>query len=123
MPSAIAALVAWSESSPRWRTSLASAFVGAPTLMTAALPDSRAIRSDRKSWSVPMVARSSSARSCDSRRSRASGAPDLVGLAEVRGGHLIEGERRRPRVHLAAGQRCHVLEEVDALLAEARGLD
>ena len=75
MPSAIAARVACSESSTRWRISLSSALVGAPTEMIAALPDSRAMRSLSQSSSVPIVARAISARSWESRRSTLSRAP------------------------------------------------
>ena len=136
MPSAIAARVACSESSTRWRTSLASAFVGAPTRMIAALPESRAMRSEKKSSSVPIVARASSARSCESRVSKAARSPRppmIVVLSLVTRTCVA-----RPRCSvvicssandelllctLPPAQRGHVLEQVDPLLAEARGLD
>src|ERR1700722_5071422 len=75
IPSAIAALVAASASSTRCRSSFSSAEVGAPTRMTATLPDSEPIRSVSTSSSTPNVARSSSARSCASRNSTASADP------------------------------------------------
>ena len=54
---------------------MSSAEVGAPTRMTATLPDSEPIRSVSTSSSTPNVARSSSARSCASRNSTASADP------------------------------------------------
>jgi len=54
---------------------LASAFVGAPTRMIAALPDRRAMRSAKKSSSVPIVALLNSARSCESRVSSTERSP------------------------------------------------
>ena len=75
MPSAIAARVADSASSTRCWSSVSSALVGAPTLITATLPDSEPIRSLSTSSSMPYVARSSSARSCATRKAMASGDP------------------------------------------------
>src|SRR6187551_760662 len=82
MPSAIAARVACSASSTRWRTSLASAFVGAPTWITAATDD----------------------------RGVVAGHADLGGAPEVLGGDLLQRERRALAVHLAPAERGHVLQ-------------
>ena len=75
MPSAIAARVADSASSTRCCSSASSALVGAPTRITATLPDSDPIRSVSTSSSMPNVARSISDRSCASRNSMASAEP------------------------------------------------
>ena len=75
MPSAIAALVADSASSTRCCSSFSSAPVGAPTLITATLPDSAPIRSLSTSSSIPKVARSISDRIWASRNSTASADP------------------------------------------------
>ena len=75
MPSAMAARVADSASSTRCCNSVSSAFVGAPTLMTATLPDSEPMRSVSTSPSMPKVARSSSARNWPTRNAIASAEP------------------------------------------------
>ena len=86
MPSAMAARVADSASSTRCCSSLSSALVGAPTLITATLPDSAPIRSFRTSSSIPKVARSRSDRIWASRNSTASlppAPPMIVVLSAV----------------------------------------
>ena len=73
IPSATAARVAASAPSVRWRFSLSTTSVGAPTWITASFEDSLASRSRATSRSFSCGARSASLRICDSRAATASG--------------------------------------------------
>src|ERR1035441_4557911 len=133
MPSAIAALVADSASSTRCCSSLSSALVGAPTLITATLPDRAPIRSVSTSSSMPKadgcpsppgpprgepnLHRLLAAPAADD-RGVVGGDPHLRGPAELRHGHRFQVEPGVLAVDGAAGQRGDVLQLAQPPVAE-----
>ena len=107
MPSAMAARVADRASSTRCCSSASSALVGAPTLMTATLPDSDAdplgehvlVDAERRPLELgaqlgqPELHLLGGAGAADDRRA-VGGDPDLPGPAELLEGHRLQAERR-----------------------------